>query len=557
MRRVLLMVSAFNGLSQRAALALQAAGHSVRTAVVADGADMAHAVAPRDFDVIICPFLKAKIPAEIYRRWPTVIVHPGPVGDRGPSSLDWAITDDEPVWGVTALAAVEDMDAGPIWASRTFPMPQRLRKSAVYNGPVADAAVDCVLEVAAKAASQVFAPLPPELAPRPVAHARLRPTMGQQDRGFSWDADAHAIVRRIRAADGFPGVLADLAGRRLYLYDAHPDSAVAAAPGTIVARHHHAVRIACGTGSIWIGYLRAKAGDGPACKGPAVEVLAATGIDVSAIPAVPDGAYREISYERSGHVATVTFDFYNGAMSTAQCRRLADMLRHAAQQDTRVLVLRGSVAGPYFSNGIHLGAIELADNPAAEAWANIKAINEVCRELLLCDTQLTVAAFTGNAGAGGVMLPLGADVVAARSGVVLNPHYATMGLYGSELHTFTLPRRVGAATARRLTADCLPIGAAEARDIGLVDRLGPRENFDAWLDDLTAEYSDDRRWTALLDAKRARLAAAFAEKPLDAYELAELGEMATDIFDDRRDFAAKRRDFMDKHGSKKVLTAQS
>ena len=49
----------------------------------------------------------------------------------------------------------------------------------------------------------------------------------------------------------------------------------------------------------------------------------------------------------------------------------------------------------------------------------------------------------GNAGAGGVMLALGGDEVLMREGVVLNPHYRTMGLFGSEYWTYVLPRRVG------------------------------------------------------------------------------------------------------------------
>ena len=41
--------------------------------------------------------------------------------------------------------------------------------------------------------------------------------------------------------------------------------------------------------------------------------------------------------------------------------------------------------------------------------------------------------------------------VIARDGVVLNPHYETMGLYGSESWTYVLPRRVGLTTAKDLT----------------------------------------------------------------------------------------------------------
>ena len=45
------------------------------------------------------------------------------------------------------------------------------------------------------------------------------------------------------------------------------------------------------------------------------------------------------------------------------------------------------------------------------------------------------------------MLALGADRVLLRDGIVLNPHYRTMGLFGSEYWTYVLPRRVGRPAA--------------------------------------------------------------------------------------------------------------
>ena len=83
---------------------------------------MVRAVAEFDPDLVICPFLRERVPAEVWTNRRTIIIHPGPKGDRGPSSLDWAITDGAPEWGVTALQAVEEMDAGPIWGTRTFPI---------------------------------------------------------------------------------------------------------------------------------------------------------------------------------------------------------------------------------------------------------------------------------------------------------------------------------------------------------------------------------------------------------------------------------------------------
>src|SRR3954454_22655059 len=181
--RVLLLVSAFNGLSQRVWCALREAGHGVGVLLATSGPDMVAGVRAAQPDLILCPFLKDRVPAEVWQHWRTIIIHPGPVGDRGPSSLDWAIAEGVSAWGVTALQAVEEMDAGPIWATRTFPMPVAPpRKSSLYNGPVADAAVECVLEVLTKAADPAFTPVPTDRMPTVVPGSRPRPVMRQDDR---------------------------------------------------------------------------------------------------------------------------------------------------------------------------------------------------------------------------------------------------------------------------------------------------------------------------------------------------------------------------------------
>ena len=154
----------------------------------------------------------------------------------------------------------------------------------------------------------------------------------------------------------------------------------------------------------------------------------------------------------------------------------------------------------------------------------------------------------GNAGAGGVMLALGADRVIARDTVVLNPHYQTMGLYGSEYWTYVLPRRVGDLEASRLTQRCLPIGAAHAERIGLVDRLvsGTRGQFDHAVLDHAAELAARSDYPQLLEQKQVARAAAEARKPLEAYRVEELAEMSRDIFDDRHGFTDARRAFVTK-----------
>ena len=145
-------------------------------------------------------------------------------------------------------------------------------------------------------------------------------------------------------------------------------------------------------------------------------------------------------------------------------------------------------------------------------------------------------------------MALGADQVIARDGVVLNPHYETMGLYGSEYWTYVLPRRVGPTAAIDLTRQCLPIGAAEAASIGLVDAVlpGPPAAFDEQVLDHARQLAGRRDYRRLLDEKRAARAADEQRKPLDAYRAEELAEMSRDIFDDRHGFTAARHAFVTK-----------
>src|SRR5205823_12311239 len=81
-------------------------------------------------------------------------------------------------------------------------------------------------------------------------------------------------------------------------------------------------------------------------------------------PIAPDQTFREISYEEHGGVGYLNFEFYNGAMSTDQSRRLRDAYVYArSRSQTKVIVLGGGA--DFFSNGIHLNVIEAAEDPAS------------------------------------------------------------------------------------------------------------------------------------------------------------------------------------------------
>jgi putative two-component system hydrogenase maturation factor HypX/HoxX len=364
----------------------------------------------------------------------------------------------------------------------------------------------------------------------------MRPPMKQADRAIDWQRDdSVTVLRKLRCADGVPGVADTLLDLPVHLYDAHPEGALRGAPGAVIAQRHGAICRATRDGAVWITHLKASLDADRPFKLPAAMVLGERLAGVPEVPIALDGdlepaTWRDIRYEESGEVGVLHFPFYNGAMSTSQCERLTAAYRDACSRPTRVIVLAGGT--DFWSNGIHLNVIEASAQAAEESWRNINAIDDLALAILTTESHLTVSALQGNAGAGGVFLALAADRVVARSGVVLNPHYKGMGnLYGSEYWTYTLPRRLGAAGARKITEARLPIGTAEAQALGLIDAHFGRTHA-AFLAEAIAQARAlagagcDQR----LADKRARRAADEADKPLAAYRAAELERMRLNFF---------------------------
>ena len=536
--RILFITSAHNSLSQRLLIELKEQGHAVSVALATSDEAMLSAVEEHAPELIIAPMLKVAIPKIIWARHTCLIVHPGVKGDRGPSSLDWAIATGEAGWGVTIVQAAAEMDAGPIWASHTFALEDPpSTKSSLYRHEVTEAAVRAVLEAVARFESRQFRPEPLDYA-RPDVRGQLRPPMRQSDREVDWSRDTTAmIVRKIRAADSAPGVLDASMGQPYFLYGAHEEERWHGAPGEVLAQRHGAICRGTIDGAVWITHLKSKDKDGVAgIKLPAVQVLGrrVQGIQTSTLPiaaTVDHKTYREIRYAERDQVGYLHFDFYNGAMSTEQCARLREAFVFARGRPTRVIALLGGE--DFFSNGIDLNAIEAAASPARESWHNIIAINDLVREILHTNSHLVVAALRGNAGAGGAMLALAADYVYARRGVVLNPHYKGMGmLYGSEYWTYSLPRRVGNDLALLLTESLQPIGTRYAKAIGLLDDAFG-ESVEDFERELTLRANELARhpcfWRQLRDKHERRIADE-RFKPLSDYRVEELTKMWINFF---------------------------
>lgn len=552
---ILLVASAFNSLTQRVHAELSDQGYTVGVELaLGDDDALRAAVARHAPQLIVAPMLTTAIPEDVWRSHTCLIVHPGPPGDRGPSSLDWAVQQGAPAWGVTVLEAVAEMDAGDVWASGPFPVSE-VGKSELYRGEVADAAVAAVMQAVKRFATGKYTPKRQKAAD---LAAGWRCFMRQPERGIDWRRDStEQVLRRLRAADSQPGVQDELLGRRWYLHGGHFEDELRGAPGELIATRDGAICRATVDGAVWIPQLRpvAAPGEAPGFKRAAVDALAdALGEHMPKLPEVPaplelpEGrrTWSEIRYRELGEAGMLSFSYAGGAMSTAQCRRLLAAWQWACTRPTRVLVLGGSRG--FFSNGIHLNAIEAAADPAVESWANIHAMNDVVRAVLETTDRWVVSALGGNAAAGGAMLALAGDEVWCREGVVLNPHYRLMGLHGSEYWTYTLPRRVGPDMALQLAVDALPVSARRACRLGLADRLlhVPSEEFGDAVLRLAAELASAPELGRRITHKKTARARDEAAKPLQQYRDEELAEMHRNFFEPGQPYHQLRADFVHK-----------
>jgi putative two-component system protein, hydrogenase maturation factor HypX/HoxX len=562
--RLLFLVSAHDGLSQRALIELTERGHDVAVAVAGSAAEMQAVVDEHRPQLIVCPFLKTLIPESIWSACRCLIVHPGLWGDRGPSSLDWSIDLGTREWGVTVIEASGEVGAGTVWATREFPV-REWGTSSLYRQELRRGAIEAIVE----AIDRIVGDEQPDPAgdPRTQVRGRARPALTQGVRAIDWEVDtADGIVRKIRAGEGHPGVLDKIDGTEFHMFGVHREPALRGRPGEIIAQRTGAICRATVDGAVWISHLKRR--DTPSerfFKLPAMRALALVGhrLDVPQIAPAPAArcpgrdTYREIAYSQHGAVGYLEFDFYNGAMSTDQCERLlAAYVNARSQPQTRVIVLIGG--GDYFSNGIHLNVIEAAEDPAEESWRNLNAIDDLVREIIETESHLVVSALAGDAAAGGVPLALAADHVVAREGVVLKPYYQHMGgLYGSEYWTYLLPHRIGVGMTKRLmSVPFTPLGARRAVQFGLVDATfgATLTSFRTQTRDFAERVAGDDRFGRRLEHKRRRRAFDEAVKPLQAYRDEELARSRECFFGADRGYHQARRRFVYKLGAARAST---
>lgn len=186
----------------------------------------------------------------------------------------------------------------------------------------------------------------------------------------------------------------------------------------------------------------------------------------------PASTYEHVTIARHGSVAELVLDRpeAHNALSTAMARELgAACAALGADATVRVVVLTS--ASP---KAFCVGADLKERNTSTDA--DLMRQRPVFRTAFggVLDLPVpSVAAVHGFALGGGYELALCCDLVVADTTAVVGLPEVSVGVIPGGGGTQLLPRRVGYARAAELIFTARRVGATEALDLGLVDRLVP------------------------------------------------------------------------------------
>ena len=186
-------------------------------------------------------------------------------------------------------------------------------------------------------------------------------------------------------------------------------------------------------------------------------------------------SYEQILYSVADGVATITLN--RPDKLNAWTVKMGHEVEHAvtaASGDAAVRVIVITGAGRSFCAGADLSLIQaVASGDSTDSMATPFNL------YLLKTTKPVIAALRGNVVGMGLVLPLFCDVRLAASDARLSTAFAKLGLVAEWGVGWILPRIVGLSKALDLLYTARTVVAAEALQLGLVDRVFPDDDFDA------------------------------------------------------------------------------
>lgn len=174
---------------------------------------------------------------------------------RGSAPVQWAVLNDLPETGVTAMYMNARMDEGDVIAVRTTPIGETETAGELMErlAPIGGALLkETLAAIAAGTASRT---------PQDPALATYAPMLTKELSPVDWSRPARAILAQIRGLNPWPAAAAAFGGTEFKLWEARPyETETQAAPGTLLALTKQGLAVACGDGAVLITRLQAPGG---------------------------------------------------------------------------------------------------------------------------------------------------------------------------------------------------------------------------------------------------------------------------------------------------------
>ena len=208
-------------------------------------------------------------------------------------------------------------------------------------------------------------------------------------------------------------------------------------------------------------------------------------------------------------VATLTLNREkrkNGITAALVDEAIGILDRLAVDQNCRVLVITG--AGSAFCSGM-----DLAEKIVPDEFTFMNRVGRLCRQVHEFPTPV-IAKVRGAAVGFGANLALCADLVIADDTAVFGEIFAERGLSVDGGGSWLVPRSVGIRRAKEIMLLASRVGAAEAAELGLINRrVVPAQLDEAVQDWATRLANGPRRALSLI---KSQLNASFERSFVDA-----------------------------------------
>jgi enoyl-CoA hydratase/carnithine racemase len=174
-------------------------------------------------------------------------------------------------------------------------------------------------------------------------------------------------------------------------------------------------------------------------------------------------------------------------LGTVALREIAEAAAWFDTTTASVVVVTGEGRG--FSSGFDLREFAGTDSPASTSSRDQADLGRRMAEAMDRMTALTIAAIKGPCVGGGVVLAAACDLRIAADDAVFSIPEVDLGIPLAWGGILRLVREIGPARTRELVLTCRPFGPDEAAVMGFVNRVVPRAELEAAVDELAASLA--------------------------------------------------------------------